>query len=97
MDVRDVERSEIDWLAHVWHDGWREAHIRILPAELARLRTLDSFRERLKHALSRIRVIGPVGDPLGFCMTKDAETRIAEYRAEREAQIGAELDATATG
>jgi hypothetical protein len=35
--------------------------------------TLERFRDRLTHALSSVRVIGPLSDPLGFGMTKDAE------------------------
>jgi ribosomal protein S18 acetylase RimI-like enzyme len=73
MDVRDAEGSEIDRLARVWYEGWRDAHVAILSAELIRLRTLESFRDRLTQALSSVRVIGPLGDPLGFGMTKDAE------------------------
>ena len=44
-----------------------------MPAELTRLRTLDSFRDRLEALLPEIRVIGPVGAPLGFCIAKGDE------------------------
>jgi hypothetical protein len=47
MIIRDAEIAEIGQLAKIWHDGWQDAHARILPVELARLRTLESFRERL--------------------------------------------------
>jgi ribosomal protein S18 acetylase RimI-like enzyme len=73
MDVRAAETAEIDHLANVWYDGWQDAHAQILPAELARLRTLESFRERLEAALPNVRVIGPLGSPLGFCMLKGDE------------------------
>jgi GNAT superfamily N-acetyltransferase len=42
MHVRAAEEAEIDHLAKVWYDGWQDAHAEILPAELARLRTLES-------------------------------------------------------
>lgn len=64
---------EIDHLAKVWFDGWNDAHARIVPAELARLRTLESFRDRLEAALPHVRVVGPFGAPLGFCIVKDDE------------------------
>jgi ribosomal protein S18 acetylase RimI-like enzyme len=73
MNVRAAEESEIDHLAKVWHEGWHEAHARILPAELTRLRTLESFRDRLKAALPRIRVVGPFAAPVGFCILKGNE------------------------
>jgi ribosomal protein S18 acetylase RimI-like enzyme len=72
-DVRAAEHQEIDHLAGLWFDGWQDAHAQILPAELRRLRTLDSFRQRLKTALPDTRVVGPSGAPLGFYITKGDE------------------------
>lgn len=73
MDVRTAETVDIDRLAQVWHDGWQDAHARIVPAELARLRSLESFRQRLEAALPSIRVMGPPGSPVGFCMVRGTE------------------------
>jgi ribosomal protein S18 acetylase RimI-like enzyme len=71
--VRAAEAAEIDHLAKVWFDGWQDAHARILPAELTRLRTLESFRDRLEVALADVRVAGPFPTPVGFCMLKGDE------------------------
>jgi len=65
--------SEIDALARIWFDGWQDAHARLLPAELARLRTLQSFQERLSASLDHVRVAETADAPVGFCMTKGAE------------------------
>lgn len=73
MEVRGAEEVEIGQLAKIWYDGWHEAHAHILPAELTRLRTLESFRERLQAALPNVRVVGPSGEPVGFCIVKDNE------------------------
>ena len=73
MKVRAAEKTEIDHLAKLWFDGWQDAHSKILPAELTRLRTLGSLRDRLQAALPTVRVIGPSGAPLGFCMVKGDE------------------------
>jgi GNAT superfamily N-acetyltransferase len=73
MDVRAAEQSEIDHLARTWYDGWRDAHAPIVPAELARRRTLESFKDRLQAALPSIRVVGPSGAPAGFHIVKDDE------------------------
>jgi GNAT superfamily N-acetyltransferase len=73
MDVRDADASELDHLARLWYEGWQDAHARIIPPALARLRTLPSFRERLQAALPRIRVAGPRGAPLGFSILKGDE------------------------
>ena len=73
MDVRDAQAGEIDHLARLWFDGWRDAHALIVPAELTRRRTLESFRERLEAALPDTRVVGPSGAPVGLCIVKDDE------------------------
>lgn len=73
MEVRDAAAAELDALAELWNDAWQDAHAAILPAELARQRTRESFRVRLAEALARVRVVGQEGAPLGFCMVKDDE------------------------
>lgn len=73
MQVRNAHASEIAALAQLWFDGWQDAHAAILPVELARLRTRESFAERLQRGLDEVRVVGPIGSPLGFCMLKEDE------------------------
>jgi GNAT superfamily N-acetyltransferase len=73
MIVRSAERSEIDHLATLWYDGWHETHAALVPPELTRLRTRESFRERLVRALPHIRVAGPPGAPVGFSVLKGDE------------------------
>jgi ribosomal protein S18 acetylase RimI-like enzyme len=65
--------DEIDQLALLWHEGWRDAHEAILPEELRKDRTIESFRKRLEAALEQVRVVGARSAPLGFCMLKDDE------------------------
>jgi len=73
MNVRAAEERDIDHLAKLWFNGWQDAHSKIVPAELARLRTLQSLKDRLRAALPSVRVVGPAGAPLGFCMVKGDE------------------------
>lgn len=73
MEVRAAEEGEVDHLAKVWYDGWQDAHAQILPADLKRLRTLQSFRHRLQQALPNVRVVGPIGAPVGFCIVRGNE------------------------
>jgi GNAT superfamily N-acetyltransferase len=72
-DVRPAVPAEIDRIAQVWFDGWHEAHAHLVPADLTRLRTLDSFAERLHPLLPHIRVVGAPGVPAGFCALKGDE------------------------
>lgn len=65
--------EDIAPLARLWHDGWQDAHAALLPAEVARARTLESFLERLTRSLHNVRAIGAVGDPVGFALLKGSE------------------------
>lgn len=73
MNVRPALPEEIDYLAKLWYDGWQDGHAAVVPVELARLRTLESFKDRLTANLAQVRVIGPVGTPLGFNWIKGDE------------------------
>jgi GNAT superfamily N-acetyltransferase len=73
MQVRDAEEAELDELTHIWYDGWQDGHAHIVPAGLTRVRTWDSFRDRLAAALTDVRVVGPPGAPIGFSIIKDDE------------------------
>jgi ribosomal protein S18 acetylase RimI-like enzyme len=73
IDIRAAEEGEIDHLAKLWYEGWQDAHAQVLPAELRRLRTLKSFRQRLEAALSDTWVVGRRGAPDGFCIIKNDE------------------------
>ena len=73
ITIRSAEQTEVDQLAKVWFDAWNDAHAKIVPAELARLRTLESFRERMQKELPNVRVAGSPGEPLGFCIVRADE------------------------
>jgi GNAT superfamily N-acetyltransferase len=96
MNVRPAEAAEIDHVGKLWFDAWQDAHAAILPAELVRLRTLESFRERIRAALAAVRVIGARGAPMGFCMIKEDELYQLFVSAEsRGAGVAAALIADA--
>lgn len=71
--TRAAEPAELGALARLWYDAWQEAHAHLVPAELTRLRTVDSFHERLAAALADVRVVGSVGQPQGFCVIREDE------------------------
>jgi GNAT superfamily N-acetyltransferase len=73
VTIRDARPDEVDALATIWFDGWRDAHAEILPAELARHRTRDSLRERMHAALDTVRVAVLNDAPVGFTMIKQDE------------------------
>ena len=71
--IRPGQVADIEALATIWYDGWRDAHLGIVPEELIRARSRASFAPRLRQALNEVRVAGPVGAPDGFVMLKDDE------------------------
>lgn len=71
--IRDAQVSQIPQLARLWFDGWRDGHAQIVPAELARVRTLQSFEQRLRAAPGTLRVTELAGAPVGFYLLKGAE------------------------
>ena len=73
FEVRDATESELDVLAQIWYDAWQDGHRAVVPPELARVRTFDSFQDRLRAALPTVRAVGAPGRPVGFCMIKDDE------------------------
>ena len=73
MHVRPADPSDLDLLAGIWYDGWQDAHARILPPGLARRRTLESFRDRLRAALPNVRVVPAATPAVGFCLVRGDE------------------------
>ena len=73
MKPRLALPADLDPLARLWHDGWREAHLAHVPHELTAKRTLRSFRNRLAAFGEDLRTAGPAGAPLGFCAIREDE------------------------
>lgn len=60
-------------LAWIWFEGWHDAHAGIIPDQVVRLRTFESFRQRLPHVLPELRTAGAGGRPMGFAIVNDDE------------------------
>jgi GNAT superfamily N-acetyltransferase len=73
MKVRPAETAELDHLARLWHEGWRDGHAHLAPPGLVAARTVERFRERLAAAFSDTFVIGERGAPDGFFILRGDE------------------------
>jgi GNAT superfamily N-acetyltransferase len=74
VQIRAADPADLDALARLWYDGWRDVHVALVPAALTALRTLDSFRDRMRARLADVSVVtDPSGTLLGFFMLKNAE------------------------
>lgn len=96
IQVRTADAAEIDHLALLWHDVWHETHAPLHTLDLIRLRTLESFRERLRAALPGLFVAGPLGAPVGFYVLRGEELyQLFVSPAARGSGLGAALLADA--
>ena len=73
LSIRDAAADESARLANIWHDAWHDAHADIVPPELVRFRTLESFERRLRAMIADVRVALSDGQPAGFCVAKGDE------------------------
>jgi ribosomal protein S18 acetylase RimI-like enzyme len=90
--IRPALPDEHQALARLWHAGWHDAHAAFVPAELTRLRTFESFLDRIAGFEDRLRVAGPAGAPLGLCVIQDDEIyQIYASRAAHGTGIAAAL------
>ena len=67
--LRHADPFGAEAMARLGHQGWHDAHARIVPAVLVESRALDSFRDRTLAHLGRIRVGGPIGPPRGAALS----------------------------
>ena len=73
MTIRDASADDLEALTDLWYDGWRDAHVAIVPADLTALRTRENFYARLAAALADVRLADAGSAPAGFYLLRDAE------------------------
>lgn len=96
MTPREPTADERDPVARLWHAGWHDAHASLLPAELTRTRSLESFQPRLDASWHGTRVVGPPGAPVGLCIVRGDELyQLFVAPAERGTGVAAALLADA--
>jgi GNAT superfamily N-acetyltransferase len=71
--IRPAADDELDAVAALWTDAWIETHGPWMPAWMLRLRTPQSFRQRVGLMGDRLRVAGPPGAPLGMVAIREDE------------------------
>ena len=71
--LEQARPEHIPQISAIWEAGWHEAHGKITPPALTRLRTSQSFLDRSGEYLSRTRVAVSGAEVHGFCMVKSDE------------------------
>jgi DNA/RNA-binding domain of Phe-tRNA-synthetase-like protein/GNAT superfamily N-acetyltransferase len=71
--LRRAAPEDADAVAEIWRHGWRDAHLGLVPEELADARTPDSFRMRAADRIGDTMVATVDGAVAGFVMVVDDE------------------------
>ncbi len=66
IDLRPATPDDLDVLADIWRDAWRDGHAGHVPDELVELRTPGDFRRRLPERVERTTVAVLDGEVVGF-------------------------------
>ena len=64
--IREGRASDVEPLAHVWHEAGHDAHPRLVPEGLVRQRTIESFRPRLAKLIETGDLLAWGDPPAGF-------------------------------
>jgi GNAT superfamily N-acetyltransferase len=68
LTVRSAVPADADAIAEIWRVGWHDGHRGLLPDELVRVRTDESFRERAQARIGDTTVATVGGEVAGFVM-----------------------------
>jgi GNAT superfamily N-acetyltransferase len=71
--VRALQPEDHAALVGLWHGAWHDAHATTTPAVVVAARTTDFFARKVAKPDPHLRVAGPVGAPLGLCVTNGDE------------------------
>jgi GNAT superfamily N-acetyltransferase len=66
VDPRPLEDGDTPAVASLWHEAWHDAHGRLLPPDVLRHRTPDSFARRLPAFGADAFVVDDADGPVAF-------------------------------
>ena len=91
VTLRTARAEDARDIAEIWHLGWQDGHLGLVPRELVDLRTETSFRTRASERISDTTVATVDGAVVGFVMVVDDEVEqvyvAAAYRGTRVAKV----------
>jgi ribosomal protein S18 acetylase RimI-like enzyme len=73
LELRPARHEDVEAIARVWHDGWRDGHLGHVPAALAAHRRIEEFRRRVPPRLDATTVASVDGRLVGFVTLHDDE------------------------
>lgn len=73
ITLRFATLADVEAIAGVWHDAWRDGHVGHVPDALLPERTLDNFRQRTPARLALTTVALRDEQVIGFATVSDDE------------------------
>jgi ribosomal protein S18 acetylase RimI-like enzyme len=73
VKLRAARAEDARAIAEIWHRGWQDGHLGLVPQELVDVRTEASFRTRASERISDATVATVDGAVVGFVMVVDDE------------------------
>jgi GNAT superfamily N-acetyltransferase len=94
--LRSGRTEDAQQVAEIWREGWREGHLGLVPDELARMRTDESFGVRAAARVGDTTVAELDGEIAGFVMVAGDEVeQVYVAAAHRGTGVARELIAEA--
>ena len=73
VTLRPAWAEDAEAIAEIWHLGWQDGHLGLVPQELVDVRTEGSFRRRTSERVADTTVATVDGAVAGFVMVVDDE------------------------
>lgn len=71
--LRPATEDDVETIARIWHDAWRDGHLGHVPEALLSERTLDDFRRRVPQRIPHSTVAEYGSEVVGFATIEDDE------------------------
>ena len=75
--LRPATFDDVEAIARLWHDGWRDGHLGHVPPELVEARTDESFRVRSEARIAELTV----------AVVEAAASRISRHPSSRNTKV----------
>jgi ribosomal protein S18 acetylase RimI-like enzyme len=96
VTLRKARPNDAPAIAEIWHAGWQDAHLGLVPQQLVDARTTASFRARAQDRIADTTVATADGAVAGFVMVVDDEVeQVYVAGPHRGSEIAASLMAEA--
>ncbi|MGF1447038.1 MAG: GNAT family N-acetyltransferase [Pikeienuella sp.] len=92
ITIRPASRFDNAAIVEIWHEGWHDAHAKLVPPEVHAHRTPETFRKWLETSDEAYFVAQENASVIGFVTTKGAElVKLYVSRSARGSAVATDL------